>query len=178
MREARNGWAERGRHKWYISVNCALARRLRRMKLSYNSPPPGHVSWIVPNMKPRWLSKRSTCNVCSQVADSYLDRRHHHHQMMASLASNSFTQRRSGLQRAVWMGISLAIILFIAAASSASTQRTPRSVHRRALATYKFIFSYNSQHININDWISLFTLCLAPLIAHLVAGVPKPGTLS
>src|ERR1700744_5907690 len=98
--------------------------------------------------------------------------------MMASLASNSFAQRRPWLQRAVWMGISLAILLFTAAASYASTRLATRSVRRRALGTYKFIFGYNSQHININDWISLFTLCLAPLIAHLVAGVPEPGTLT
>jgi Na+-transporting NADH:ubiquinone oxidoreductase subunit NqrB len=97
--------------------------------------------------------------------------------MMVSLARHSFTQRRSWLRRAVWMGIPLTIILFVAAASSASARHTTRSVHRRALGTFKFIFSYNSQHISINDWLSLFTLCLAPLIAHLVAGVPKPGSL-
>lgn len=32
---------------------------------------------------------------------------------------------------------------------------------------------YNSQCINFPEWISLITLCLAPLIAHIVSGYPQ-----
>ena len=32
--------------------------------------------------------------------------------------------------------------------------------------------SYQSKHLKFNDWVTLYTLCLAPLIAHIVAGVP------
>jgi hypothetical protein len=32
--------------------------------------------------------------------------------------------------------------------------------------------TYQSSNLAFNDWVSLFTLCLAPLIAHIVAGVP------
>lgn len=39
-------------------------------------------------------------------------------------------------------------------------------------------FSYQSQGITFADWISLFTLCLAPLIAHIVSGAPRPIYLS
>lgn len=39
-------------------------------------------------------------------------------------------------------------------------------------------FSYQSKNISIADWISLFTLCLAPLLAHIIAGVPDPVCLS
>jgi hypothetical protein len=107
-----------------------------------------------------------------------MDRRNHrhYHQGVTSPANNSFAQR-SWLHRAVWVGTSLTIISFIAAASSASMRLTARLVHRRALETYKFVFGYNSQHVNISDSISLFTLCLSPRIAHLVAGVPEPGAL-
>ncbi|KAE8444615.1 hypothetical protein EG329_014446 [Mollisiaceae sp. DMI_Dod_QoI] len=33
-------------------------------------------------------------------------------------------------------------------------------------------FAYQSQDIDLNDWLSIFTLCLTPLIAHLIGGVP------
>lgn len=39
-------------------------------------------------------------------------------------------------------------------------------------------FSYQSQGILFADWISLLTLCLAPLIAHIVSGAPRPVYLS
>jgi hypothetical protein len=39
-------------------------------------------------------------------------------------------------------------------------------------------FSYQSQSIQFTEWISLLTLCLAPLIAHIIAGVPTPIYLS
>src|SRR3569833_1136846 len=37
--------------------------------------------------------------------------------------------------------------------------------------------SYQSGNITFPEWISLFTLCLAPLIAHIVAGAPRPSYL-
>ncbi|KAF2093223.1 hypothetical protein NA57DRAFT_48585, partial [Rhizodiscina lignyota] len=36
---------------------------------------------------------------------------------------------------------------------------------------------YESKDISFDEWIMLLTLCLAPLIAHLVAGVPTPTYL-
>lgn len=38
-------------------------------------------------------------------------------------------------------------------------------------------FSYQSQNITFDEWITLLTLCLAPLIAHIIAGVPVPTYL-
>ena len=38
--------------------------------------------------------------------------------------------------------------------------------------------TYQSKGLSFNDWISLFTLCFAPLIAHVLAGVPKTVHLS
>ncbi|KAI1377553.1 hypothetical protein F4677DRAFT_414790 [Hypoxylon crocopeplum] len=32
---------------------------------------------------------------------------------------------------------------------------------------------YQSQNISFSDWISLYTLCLAPLIAHVIVGTPN-----
>ncbi|KAH9205870.1 hypothetical protein DL95DRAFT_489333, partial [Leptodontidium sp. 2 PMI_412] len=37
---------------------------------------------------------------------------------------------------------------------------------------------YQSQSVKFTEWISLLTLCLAPLIAHIIAGVPTPIYLS
>lgn len=37
---------------------------------------------------------------------------------------------------------------------------------------------YQSQNITLPEWGSLLTLCLAPLIAHIVAGAPEPTYLS
>ncbi|KUJ15266.1 uncharacterized protein LY89DRAFT_750591 [Mollisia scopiformis] len=34
-------------------------------------------------------------------------------------------------------------------------------------------FSYKSEDLAFSDWITLFTLCLAPLIAHILSGAPK-----
>lgn len=36
----------------------------------------------------------------------------------------------------------------------------------------------NSRCINFTEWITLFTLCLAPLIAHIASGTPPPSFLS
>ncbi|KAF4442923.1 hypothetical protein F53441_11567 [Fusarium austroafricanum] len=37
---------------------------------------------------------------------------------------------------------------------------------------------YQSQDIAVSDWITLLTLCLAPLIAHVLIGAPSPTYLS
>jgi hypothetical protein len=37
--------------------------------------------------------------------------------------------------------------------------------------------NFHFHHISFGDWISLLTLCLAPLVAHIVAGVPAPTYL-
>ncbi|KAH8881135.1 hypothetical protein GQ53DRAFT_888841 [Thozetella sp. PMI_491] len=34
-----------------------------------------------------------------------------------------------------------------------------------------------SSNINFSEWVSLFTLCLAPLIVHVLAGAPEPSYL-
>ncbi|KAH0559018.1 hypothetical protein GP486_004371 [Trichoglossum hirsutum] len=39
-------------------------------------------------------------------------------------------------------------------------------------------FKYQSQSIRFSEWLSLLTLCLAPLIAHLFVGVVEPTSLS
>jgi len=38
--------------------------------------------------------------------------------------------------------------------------------------------TYQSSHLTFNEWVTLYTLCLAPLIAHIVAGVPTIVYLS
>jgi hypothetical protein len=37
---------------------------------------------------------------------------------------------------------------------------------------------YQSSGLTFNDWVSLFTLCFAPVIAHVLAGVPTIVYLS
>jgi hypothetical protein len=50
------------------------------------------------------------------------------------------------------------------------------TTHRkRELGPETFMLDYQSHDTKFVDWITLFTLCLAPIIAHLVAGVPAPG---
>ena len=39
-------------------------------------------------------------------------------------------------------------------------------------------FNYQSSKISFSDWISLITLCLAPLAAHVAAGAPQPSYLT
>ena len=41
----------------------------------------------------------------------------------------------------------------------------------------KIIFTHQSQGNNFADWFNLLTLCLAPVIAHIVAGVHEPVCL-
>jgi hypothetical protein len=38
-------------------------------------------------------------------------------------------------------------------------------------------FNYQSRQINYQDWLDLITLCLTPLAAHIIAGVPSPSLL-
>jgi hypothetical protein len=42
----------------------------------------------------------------------------------------------------------------------------------------QFNFADQSSTINFGDWISLLTLCFAPLLAHVIAGAPRPVYLS
>ncbi|KAH9905300.1 hypothetical protein F4778DRAFT_802788 [Xylariomycetidae sp. FL2044] len=37
---------------------------------------------------------------------------------------------------------------------------------------------FQSQDITFSDWITLFTLCFAPLIAHVLSGAPRPSYLA
>src|ERR1700733_2223050 len=37
-----------------------------------------------------------------------------------------------------------------------------------------FKFSFQSWGISFPEWISLFTLCFAPLVAHIISGAPTP----
>ncbi|CZR67769.1 uncharacterized protein PAC_17668 [Phialocephala subalpina] len=39
------------------------------------------------------------------------------------------------------------------------------------------IFNFQSHGISFSDWVTLLTLCLAPLVAHIAAGVPPPTYL-
>ena len=44
--------------------------------------------------------------------------------------------------------------------------------------SYILPLSINSGQIPFTDWVALFTLCLAPLIAHIAAGAPTPTVLA
>ncbi|KAE8451642.1 hypothetical protein EG329_003099 [Mollisiaceae sp. DMI_Dod_QoI] len=39
---------------------------------------------------------------------------------------------------------------------------------------FEISFDYGSHNISFSEWVTLITLCLAPLIAHIAAGVPQP----
>lgn len=60
----------------------------------------------------------------------------------------------------------------------------PHAVHAKTTTytynatAYSLPLTYQSGDIPIGTWISLLTLCLAPLIAHIVAGAPDPTILS
>ncbi|PMD31304.1 hypothetical protein L207DRAFT_519558 [Hyaloscypha variabilis F] len=45
------------------------------------------------------------------------------------------------------------------------------------MGSFYFLPNFHSHGLTFNDWLSLLTLCLAPLIAHIVAGVPPPTYL-
>ena len=38
---------------------------------------------------------------------------------------------------------------------------------------YKFWFVYQSQEISLSEWLEILTLCLAPLVTHIVFGLPE-----
>ncbi|KUJ12844.1 uncharacterized protein LY89DRAFT_755949 [Mollisia scopiformis] len=40
------------------------------------------------------------------------------------------------------------------------------------------LFSHQSQKITYGEWMDLITLCLAPLLVHIIAGVPTPTILT
>ncbi|ETS85263.1 hypothetical protein PFICI_03288 [Pestalotiopsis fici W106-1] len=46
------------------------------------------------------------------------------------------------------------------------------------MAIWTYPFHYQSSDISFQEWISLFTLCLAPFIAHVFAGAPRPSILA
>src|SRR6266699_343086 len=46
------------------------------------------------------------------------------------------------------------------------------------MAVTIFPFTYQSAGISFAEWISLLTLCLAPLFAHVAAGAPPPSFLT
>lgn len=65
--------------------------------------------------------------------------------------------------------------------------RLPKLSQRQLLILYPSMRSlditilplrYNSQCIGFPEWVSLFTLCFAPLIAHIVSGAPQVSYLS
>jgi hypothetical protein len=51
------------------------------------------------------------------------------------------------------------------------------SVVHSELIVPKIIFTYQSQDISFPEWSNLFTLCLAPLVAHVAGGVASPTIL-
>ncbi|KAI1103021.1 hypothetical protein F4804DRAFT_311313 [Jackrogersella minutella] len=53
---------------------------------------------------------------------------------------------------------------------------TNSTLHWGAAHFYPLV--YQSQNIAFEEWISLFTLCLAPLIAHIASGAPRPSYIS
>jgi hypothetical protein len=51
-----------------------------------------------------------------------------------------------------------------------------KNILSRDIGTWEVNTAFQSKHIEFGDWITLFTLCLAPVIAHLLSGVPEPST--
>lgn len=41
------------------------------------------------------------------------------------------------------------------------------------LSEYLFPLAYQSGNISFSDWVTLFTLCLTPLVVHVIAGTPS-----
>ncbi|KAJ4297695.1 hypothetical protein N0V90_005590 [Kalmusia sp. IMI 367209] len=67
----------------------------------------------------------------------------------------------------------------MAAATPAATTPSTldlKAIIPRKLGTWHLETLYQSNDIDFGDWITLLTLGLAPIIAHLVAGVPEPGS--
>lgn len=46
------------------------------------------------------------------------------------------------------------------------------------MVAYHFIFNTHTQQFSLSEWISSLTLCLAPLIVHIISGVTEPVYLS
>jgi hypothetical protein len=55
---------------------------------------------------------------------------------------------------------------------------TPTEPHTNARVWAELVLQHQSGEIDFSDWITLFTLCLAPIAAHIIAGVPTPGMYS
>lgn len=70
------------------------------------------------------------------------------------------------------------LVAFVALASPTTPlplERDAKSIHPRGFGEFHFLVQYQSSGISFSDWVTLFTLCLAPIVAHLLAGVPEPG---
>jgi hypothetical protein len=65
--------------------------------------------------------------------------------------------------------------LFVVFAPLTSSQNHATSIHRRSPNKVRFFFTHQSQGLSFGDWCALLTACFAPLVAHLVAGVPGIG---
>jgi hypothetical protein len=48
---------------------------------------------------------------------------------------------------------------------------------QQSYLTVRVRFTYQSQSTNLGEWLNLFTLCLTPLIAHIVLGISDPVLL-
>lgn len=70
-------------------------------------------------------------------------------------------------------------LLFIGSASTKVASMTSDitregiSLHTRGL--WHVDTKFQAQDTDFGEWIALFTLCLAPIVAHLIAGVPEPS---
>jgi hypothetical protein len=59
--------------------------------------------------------------------------------------------------------------------------KSKADLQQKSLATFTMLIAplqYNSSCITFTEWVSLFTLCLAPLIAHIISGAPSISYLS
>ncbi|PVI00821.1 hypothetical protein DM02DRAFT_592144 [Periconia macrospinosa] len=52
-----------------------------------------------------------------------------------------------------------------------------KTTEKRSLGSFKFLFHYQSQGVTYSEWITLLTLCLAPVVVHLIANVPESVVL-
>lgn len=55
-----------------------------------------------------------------------------------------------------------------------SANEDPINGYQAVRRSLQFYFAFQSQDIEFSDWISLLTLCLAPLVAHIFVGAPEP----
>ncbi|CAI6332085.1 unnamed protein product [Periconia digitata] len=61
--------------------------------------------------------------------------------------------------------------------SSIAPEDHEQTVEKRRLGPLKFLFHYQSQNLTYSEWITLLTLCLAPVVVHLLASVPESVVL-